>query len=460
MKIRQKLTLLLAIIFAAAGCISSGILLYQAGKTSIDKTVDMEVRKCELALAAFERGMELRISVGQSQSVKEELVTLIFQEYAGDGYALVNKDGVFLNLSEYHFIWNNEWEQRDYGQYMIQNLDGRSVLIIALPVEVLGIPYQFFYGTDISQVYDEIDEQAVRFVAVEVFMVMVVLFLISMATKLVFRPLEQLESAALAIKGGDYSRRVDVLRADEVGTVGQAFNNMADQVESHIHQLEDVSGRQKQLIGSMAHEIKTPMTAIIGYADTLLNVRLEEAQKQKCIEKIFFQSQRLNRLSAKMMELIGLYDNESIVKVDCYMKEIIVSAGSFIREKWRDRDFTLRYKADDTVIQGDPDLLESLVMNLVDNSVKAMDEPGIIQIEMKEGVLTVSDSGKGIEPEELEKIRDPFYMTDKSRSRNQGGAGLGLALCDRIVAAHQAQMKISSKLGKGTRVQVIFYEKK
>ena len=125
-------------------------------------------------------------------------------------------------------------------------------------------------------------------------------------------------------------------------------------------------------------------------------------------------------------------------------------------KKWHSQ---LRWEASDGVLFGEKDLLVTLVGNLIDNSRKACDKNnGIIYVKgFTEGdayVIKVTDNGCGIPPEDLERVREAFYMVDKSRSRRAGGAGLGLTLCNKIVELHGGTLEIRSKVGKGTAVIV------
>ena len=123
------------------------------------------------------------------------------------------------------------------------------------------------------------------------------------------KPLRDLRETAGAISQGQLDRRVRVRSNDEVGALSVSFNQMADQIECQMEELAQVSERRKQLLGSLAHELKTPMTSIIGYSDTLLHVRINEEQQKKALTHINNECRRLERLSGKMMNLLELYND-------------------------------------------------------------------------------------------------------------------------------------------------------
>ena len=128
--------------------------------------------------------------------------------------------------------------------------------------------------------------------------------------RVILHPLYSLRDSANEIAGGNYAFRIPIKKMDEVGEISGNFNRMAEKIEEHVETLSDTNEKQRQLLGSLAHELKTPMTAIIGYSDILLKMSLSEQQKEKALQYIGSESRRLSRLSAKMLELTGLYEEE------------------------------------------------------------------------------------------------------------------------------------------------------
>ena len=214
------------------------------------------------------------------------------------------------------------------------------------------------------------------------------------------------------------------------------------------------------LLGSLAHELKTPMTAIIGYSDILLKMSLSEQQKEKALQYIGSESRRLSRLSAKMLELTGLYEEEpeSLEMRHTSVKVLLERAEALISFRLQERAQILEIRlADDALCHDmDEDLMTSLLLNLLDNACKASDEGQKIYLEADSRGIYVSDCGIGIPEEELTKVEDAFYMVDKSRARASGGSGLGLALCRRIAELHHAEMRIESRQGEGTKVSILW----
>ena len=227
-----------------------------------------------------------------------------------------------------------------------------------------------------------------------------------------------------------------------------------------IEKLSSVNQAQRQLLGSLAHELKTPMTAIIGYADTLLTVRLSPKRQEIALDYIRNECRRLSRLSVKMLELTGLYETgeAEFVPVEVQMNQFLEDVKKLVTYRLQEKKICLEIHCNPEELRKtfDPDLMMSAVTNFIDNAVKASDENSKIVLEATQNHLSVQDYGKGIPEEDLKRVTEAFYMVDKSRSRVKGSVGLGLALCQKIADIHGFQLEITSHLGKGTIVSVLW----
>ena len=226
---------------------------------------------------------------------------------------------------------------------------------------------------------------------------------------------------------------------------------MADAVQEKIADLEADVQRREDFVGAFTHELKTPMTSIIGYADMLHTMQTDPDEQREAAAAIVHEGRRLEALSRKLLALLGL--NEEGVELTA-----VPLPALWPRLHAACPDVTLRTPAAAPTVRGDADLLLDLLCNLVQNAAKAS-APGapVLVLCAQAGdtvTLTVADRGCGIPPELIPRVTEPFYMVDKSRARRQGGSGLGLALCQRIAAAHGSALRIESEPGRGTRVSV------
>ena len=156
------------------------------------------------------------------------------------------------------------------------------------------------------------------------------------------------------------------------------------------------------------------------------------------------------------MSLIGLYDNDSIRMEEVDIEELFAGVAQLEKYQLEEKGMRLETRAAGQKRMLDRDLFESLLINLIDNAVKAGKEGDSILLEATEGGISVTDHGKGIPEEEISRVTEAFYMVDKSRSKKAGGIGLGLALCSQIAALHHGRLHIESKVGQGTRVSILF----
>lgn len=273
----------------------------------------------------------------------------------------------------------------------------------------------------------------------------------------ILRPFYRMKETANIIASGDYSRRLPIGAGDEIAEVSESFNRMAQRVEEHISELTELNERQTQMIGNMAHELKTPMTAISGYSETLLRVKLSPERQEQALEYIRSECRRLSRLSAKLLELTGLYHEEETFRKERFpAQKLKETLELMMQERLKQKRLHLQItvEPENLSVEGDWDLLVSMLTNLLDNSCKASTEGGAICLTMDPDGFCVSDKGVGIAAGDLARVTEAFYMADKSRSRRQGGAGLGLALCSEIAKLHGAKLEIASEPGRGTVVSV------
>lgn len=265
------------------------------------------------------------------------------------------------------------------------------------------------------------------------------------------RPLAVLTDAGAQIAVGDYARRTDLHTGDEIEALSRSFDKMADAVQEKIADLEADVQRREDFVGAFTHELKTPMTSIIGYADMLHTMQTDPDEQREAAAAIVHEGRRLEALSRKLLALLGL--NEEGVELTA-----VPLPALWPRLHAACPDVTLRTPAAAPTVRGDADLLLDLLCNLVQNAAKASapDAPVLVLCAQAGDAvtLTVADRGCGIPPELIPRVTEPFYMVDKSRARRQGGSGLGLALCQRIAAAHGSALRIESEPGRGTRVSV------
>ncbi len=342
-------------------------------------------------------------------------------------------------------------------KYRLEKDGPRYLIYITGLFEYDGMPLYLSYIRDITDVFVQRDSQLRVFMMFDIAIVLVSAAALFGISWLLTRPIRRLTAVSRRIAGGQYSVRARVRSSDEVGELTESFNRMAGSVQEKILELEAASRTKDEFIANFTHELKTPMTSIIGYADMLRSSESDNPTVFKAANYIFQEGRRLESLSLKMLDLLLLEKHAFQLRpMDCpalleYIRESM--AASYERE-----GIQLTVSAEPGVAMAEPDLIKTLLINLADNARKASSPGGMVELSGKrEGdryALAVSDHGRGIPEQELGRITEAFYMVDKSRARAQHGAGLGLAIASRIAELHGAKLDIRSIVGLGTSVGI------
>jgi signal transduction histidine kinase len=242
-------------------------------------------------------------------------------------------------------------------------------------------------------------------------------------------PIRQMKETAEQIARGDFSPRVRIKSRDELGQLANSLNTMADELQQKIEDLRQMDRVRTDFVANVSHELKTPLTLIKGYTETLQGEAINDKDKAGRFVSII--KEHSDRLGNIVDDLLSLSELES-------SKDHIES------------------QSDDLVINADRDRIEQVLVNLIDNAVKYTPESGRIEISLTEIDaeirIAVKDSGIGIAKEHLGRIFERFYRADKARSRELGGTGLGLSIAKHIILAHNGNITIESIPNRGTTV--------
>jgi two-component system phosphate regulon sensor histidine kinase PhoR len=218
---------------------------------------------------------------------------------------------------------------------------------------------------------------------------------------------------------------------------------------------------RRDFVGNVSHEMRTPLTVLKGYVQTIQSL---DAHIVAPIERPLAQmDMQVVRMEMLLKDLLWLSRIESIENSDkttpVDMCDLTTELVGDLRAAWPERDILLVHEFNGLVL-GDPMELHSAVSNLLVNALKYSDEESEVLVEwtLKEGqpALSVIDKGEGIDPVHIPRLTERFYRVDKSRSQKTGGTGLGLAIVKHVALAHNAELRIQSELGEGSRFSLIF----
>ena len=297
---------------------------------------------------------------------------------------------------------------------------------------------------------------------------------LSVMLHFLLRPLGLLTETVSKIQDGDYSRRVKVQGGDELATLGRNINAMAETIEKNIQSLQADNQRKEELVENLAHELKSPLTSIYGYAEYMMKSRVSEEESIQCCSVIMEESGRMKDLCYTLMDLSELR-KEEIAYEEIKTKEFLDQIERIVDFRqsciYENEPVTVIYQNQLKAGQnfyGNRCLLEILMLNLVLNAIRACrqkrketeDEVSVIvilgcgRVPGEQIEIRVRDNGIGIPKEKLDRLTEPFYRVDAGRSREDGGNGLGLALCRQIAECHHGTISFSSIEGEGTLATV------
>jgi two-component system phosphate regulon sensor histidine kinase PhoR len=278
-------------------------------------------------------------------------------------------------------------------------------------------------------------------------------------SKRISKPLEELEEGVEKFTKGDLKYRLTVPNARETSGLAIAMNEMAEQLDNRLTQIKKLEKIRQDFIANVSHELKTPITSIKGYSETLIDGAIEvKEDARKFVGIILNQADRLNSIIEDLLSLSRL-DQESqydqLAVENSSIKDILISAMQLCTIKAESKAIKLEiFCPDDIQVLVSPSLIEQAVVNLIDNAVKysSPDSKVLIQgmKENNEAVIKVIDFGCGIPEEHLSRIFERFYRVDKARSRKLGGTGLGLAIVKHISQIHKGYTSVYSTVGAGS----------
>lgn len=271
-------------------------------------------------------------------------------------------------------------------------------------------------------------------------------------TRYIYRYLDKISDAMQKVADGDYTVRLDAEKDQPFRELYRNFNTMAEE-------LGGVEMLKNDFINGYAHELRTPITSINGFAEMLLNDdgTLSREEKRSYLEIIASESRRLADLAGNSL-LMSRLDTQKIIpdKKPFSLDEQLRRCSILLSGQWTEKELDMTMDLDEAVYVGDYDLMQHLWINLLTNAVKYTPKGGSIIVTLKNEekfiAVSVADTGKGIPPEDRERIFDKYYQTDKSHSKR--GLGLGLAICKRIVQLCNGTLEVESEVGVGSTFTV------
>ncbi len=281
-------------------------------------------------------------------------------------------------------------------------------------------------------------------------MVLLIAFVVTyFVTLKMVRPLREMSAAAKKFGQGDFSTRIRIDSDDEIGQLAMSFNNMA-------HSLSELESMRRSFIANVSHELKTPMTSIAGFIDGILDGTIGKDQERHYLRIVSDEVKRLSRLVRSMLNLSRIEAGELKVQTTPFnILEIICETVFSFEQSIEQKNLDIRgLDTDKVMVDADPDLIHQVVYNLVDNAVKFVNNGGYLEfsfnVDGNRTFVGIRNSGEGLSKEEIPRVFDRFYKTDRSRGIDKNGVGLGLYLVRSIINLHGGDIIVKSVKGEYT----------
>lgn len=455
MKLWKKISLICSCILVTVVAACTAIVLGQVQEKMLSISYKQIEGRLEQVADSFQDMVRSHYSEEDSYMVKRSLISYCFCHYADSSCVLLwGEDRIYSQVSlrpeEYLELDNIDVPNPRFTG----KIGGRYIFIVGSQVYLPGFTEScyVYMMEDVTPVYEDIARMFWQFALIGGAGIGVGLILIIFLIRRHLKPLAKLQTTASRIASGSYWERAEVYSKDEIGMLAADFNSMAEAVERHINDLTEKARRQQLFIGGVTHEFKTPLTAILLNVDSLQNTYLDEEERMEALAQMERQCRWLERLVQKLLKLITLNQEIEPGWVPAY--ELLDKVQESVAENLCLRGVGLKVKCEVERLYVDSDLMQSALINLVDNGAKASGKGQTVELKAYGNVLEVRDEGIGMEREEIARITEAFYRVDKSRSKKNGGVGLGLALVKEIVEAHGGRMEIESQVGRGTAVRI------
>lgn len=298
------------------------------------------------------------------------------------------------------------------------------------------------------------------FVAILLILMFTSLMLTQWIQRGVFHPVNELNIAMRKIKEGNFEYALETSAKGEIGDLYRNYEDMRLRLKESTEENSENEKQNRELISNISHDLKTPITAIKGYVEGIMDgVAVTPEKMDKYIKTIYNKANDMERLINELTYYSRI-DNNRIpynfhrINVADYFGDCVEEVGMDLEQKNIEFNYS-NLTQHDTIVIADPEQMKKVINNIISNSVKYLDKPhGVIDIRiLDEGDsvhIEIEDNGKGIAQKDLSRIFERFYRTDASRNSAQGGSGIGLSIVKKIIEDHGGYIWATSKEGEGT----------
>ncbi|MFE5317304.1 sensor histidine kinase [Paenibacillus sp. NPDC056579] len=344
------------------------------------------------------------------------------------------------------------------GEYKFEDRPREGLLTYYAPAQMNGQPIVIFLNVPVLEVSQALAAVRWNIIVPLLFSLLAVAIILFILSRKLAGPLQQMSRAALEVAGGDFTTRVPVKSEDEVGELAKSFNFMIDQ----LVQWEDA---RQDFLANVSHELRSPLTTLRGFIIAMNDKVIPEDKYEHYLKICDYEVQRLQRLVNDLLDLARIQNGADAFKFDPVpLKELLEQVLALMKSPIHEKGLALLEKLpdDDETIAADldTDRFIQIMQNLIYNAIQFTPSGGTITIGLHQdgdqAVISVSDTGIGMEQEQLQRIWDRFYKVEHSRNHTAGGTGLGLTIVKHLVSGMKGTISVTSQPGKGTQFVLTF----
>lgn len=465
MRLRYQLALsafaLFALIFNGAGLMLIEISAHQRFQDQLEAMIGQN-RALDGLLTTTVSLLQFYPSVQSlDEQLKNQLEKMLKENVLETGVRILDDSGVCLAENQFPEIADDQLTlpQPDQIWLKTKRFKDREYLISAHQVALNSRTLIVQTSAEITELRLDQEHQRWLFLIITLVASAVYLGAMIVISRRLTHPVELLAERERQIASGNWHQRLDLSGSRELKALAVNFNRMAETVEQKVAELETGNQEKEIFIHNLSHEMKTPLTSILGYAQLLRRTAMKPEDAEKALDVIESEARRMEQLSSRLMQLIMAAQPLPPLKSQS-VEQLVKQAAVRLEPVLQAAQLQLIVESEPLELEMEEELMQAALRNVLDNAVKASSAGGRLWLSAfllnTTIIIAVRDEGRGIQDPHPERMLEPFVMEDKARTRKHYGAGLGLALTQRIVTAHGGRVEVKSKPHAGTEIRFVF----
>lgn len=444
-------SLCVAVFSASLICIGAIILVASSEYYKSDKFDYMKKQSDILLEATLSSASNGTLDTEKLKDVYDTISKYIDMDITltdSDGVALVCSEASPCSHTEKRLRANTISRITENGLYELGNLDGyydKNCFYFLLETSINDENFYLMAGSRTNHLVSYMTVIIIVYLVSAAIIMSVALTIVYTSSKRLLMPIKEMTIAARCFGDGDFKAKLNIADENELGFLANSLNEMAAS-------LEEIEKSRKSFIANVSHELKTPMTTIGGFIDGILDGTIPPDQHKRYLRIVSKEVSRLSRLVRSMLNISKFEAGELTLSTkDFDMLLLIIQTLMNFEKRIEEKHIDIQgLDTDAFLVNGDPDLIQQVVYNLVENAVKYVNEDGYIRFgfeENKDGmcIISIQNSGDGLTEYEISKVFDRFYKTDESRGIDPGGVGLGLSIVSSIIKLHNGTIIVKSE---------------